>query len=197
MAAKRTCRITRDSTVFLQCDIQELAKPKMWNMQSVLFVAKMMAHAAHVMDIPLVVSEHIPEKLGRTVEEVRNAWRKPPTLLIQKFNFTMCCPELFQVLEGKKSVVLYGVETHVCVQHTCLELLELGFEVHILVDGVTSMYPVARSAAIARMRDAGATVETYESVLTEICSDMNDPKAQIVGQYAMKNRQKEPLMPSL
>ena len=197
MAARRTCRISEDSVVFLQCDIQELTAPKLWNMQSVLFVAKTMAHCSHLLHIPLVVSEMFPEKQGPTVEEVRAAWQTPPALLLRKHQFTMCCPELFEVLRGKKSVVLYGTETHVCIQHTCLELLERGFEVHVLVDGITSMLPIARSVAIARMRDAGAAVETYEGVLTELGRDMKNPKTQLVGNYVMKNYPKVPLMPSL
>lgn len=197
MVPKRTCRLSADSTVFLQCDIQELIKPKVWHMDSVLFVAKVMAYAAHIMGIPLVVSEMMPFKLGQTVEEVKSAWKTPPALFIEKLTFTMCCPELFQLLEGKKSVVLYGVEAHVCIQHTCLELLERGYEVHVLVDGVSSQYPLARSAAIRRMRDAGAAIETYESVLSELSHDMKDKKAQLVGGYVIKNQPKGPLIPSL
>jgi nicotinamidase-related amidase len=62
---------------------------------------------------------------------------------------------------GKKKVVLYGIEAHVCVKQTCLDLLERGFEVVLVVDAITSMSYHDRTAAIEVMRDAGATITTF------------------------------------
>ena len=189
-------RISKESTVFLQCDIQERAKPKIWNISSVISVAKTMAQAAHVLSIPVCVTEMMPEKIGHTVAELQGAGLPPPTVLVRKTLFSMCVPEVLGVLRGKKSVVLYGLEAQVCIQQTCLELLDGGFKVFVLADGISSKSPLARSTAIARMRDAGAVIETCESLLLGIIQDRNDPKAKILEEIVMQNRPKE-MMPSL
>lgn len=188
--------MSKESTVFLQCDIQERAKPKIWCISSVISVAGTMAYAAHILGIPLCVTEMMPEKIGPTVAELSSTWLSPPTVLVRKSLFSMCVPEVLEVLRGKKSVVLYGLETQVCIQQTCLELLDRGFQVFVLVDGVSSKSPIARSAAIARMRDAGAILETCESILTGMNVDRSDLKVRIVTEFAAKNRPKEPI-PSL
>lgn len=64
-----------------------------------------------------------------------------------------------------------GIETHICVTQTALDLLELGHRVYILVDGVSSINPEERVVALARLRDAGAIVTTSESILFEIMGD--------------------------
>lgn len=192
----RLSRVSKDSTVFLQCDIQERAIPKIWNVASVISVAGTMAHAAHILSIPLCVTEMMPEKIGPTVAEVRSAWLSPPTVLARKSLFSMCVPKVLEVLRGKKSVVLYGLETQVCIQQTCLELLDRGFEVFVLADGVSSKSSLGRSTAIARMRDAGAVIETCESLLIGMDVENSDQKARIVQEFAVKNRPKEPI-PSL
>ena len=196
MAEPRVCRLTPESTVFMQCDMQERARAKMWHMESAVDVAKLMAHTAHGHRIPLIVSEMMPEKIGPTISEITAAYDSPPALVYQKSSFSMCTEEVMKLLKGKKSVVLYGIEAHVCVQQTCLELISRGFNVHILVDAVTSKYPIARSAAIRRMERAGAALETYESVMTELDRDVANPKAPQLMQLAIRYKPKV-LMPSL
>jgi hypothetical protein len=189
-------RISKESTVFLQCDIQERAKPKIWNISSVISIAKTMAQAAHILNIPVCVTEMMPEKIGRTVAELQGPGLPPPTVLVRKTMFSMCVPEVLAVLRSKKSVVLYGLEAQVCIQQTCLELLDRGFQVFVLADGISSKSPLARSTAIARMRDVGAIIETCESLLLGMIQDRNDPQAKILEEMVMQNRPKE-MMPSL
>lgn len=189
-------RISKDSAVFLQCDIQERAKPKIWNISSVISIAKTMAQAAHLLTIPVCVTEMMPEKIGRTVAELQSPAVPTPAVLVRKTMFSMCVPEVLAVLQGRKAVVLYGLEAQVCIQQTCLELLDRGFQVFVLVDGISSKSPLARSTAIARMRDAGAVIETCESLLFGAIEDGNDPKARMLEEIVMRNRPIE-VMPSL
>ena len=85
----------------------------------------------------------------------------------------MCVPEVERWLATaenapRKSAVLFGLEAHVCVQQTTLDLLERGFEVHILVDGTSSQLQSDRAVAFARLQSAGAFLTTSESVLMEL-----------------------------
>lgn len=98
----------------------------------------------------------------------------PPLLLqFEKTCFTMLSPEVrtwlrTDELKERKSVVLFGIEAHVCVQQTTLDLLEEGYDVHLLLDGVSSQTVTDRGVALSRLQSAGAFCTTSESVLMEL-----------------------------
>lgn len=79
-----------------------------------------------------------------------------------------------------KSVLLCGIEAHVCVQGTCLQLLDRGFEVHVIADAVSSRSQTDRMFALERMRSAGAFVTTCESALLALVSDSASPNFRSV-----------------
>ena len=80
-------------------------------------------------------------------------------------------PSVWQAVEGYKTAVIFGMETHVCVQQTCLDLLERGFEVHVVADGCSSQRGFDRLNALERLRNSGAFVTTSESVLFMLMKD--------------------------
>lgn len=164
-------RLVPETTVFFQCDIQERFRPLIWMMPAVIHVGIRMAKAARVMGIPLVVTEQYPKALGHTLPEVKEAWGGQPAVLAEKTSFSMCVPSVMQAIQGRKSVVIYGIETHVCVQQTCLDLLAQGYHVHLLTDGASSQLPLDRSTALIQLREAGVTLTTSESALFELMRD--------------------------
>ena len=84
----------------------------------------------------------------------------------------MVTPEIDALLPTQPlDVLLVGIETHICVTQTTLDLLARGHRVYVIVDGVSSVNKEERGVAIARLRDAGAIVTTSESVLFEILGD--------------------------
>jgi len=188
-------RLRTEATVFFQCDIQERFRPLIWMMPAVIHVGVLMARAARIMSIPLVVTEQYPKALGHTVAEVQAAWGGAPAVLAEKTRFSMCNPTILEGLPGRKSVVLYGIEGHVCVQQTCLDLLEQGYSVHLLTDGISSQVPIDRSTALHRMREAGAFLTTSESVIFELMRDTKYTHFKAISDLA-KQRNPAPI-PSL
>ena len=73
-----------------------------------------------------------------------------------------------KTLGDRKQVVLYGMETHVCVRQTALDLLEDDFDVHLVVDAVSSINLHDRNTAIEFLRDVGVVLRTYESLTNEL-----------------------------
>merc|ERR1712039_1003907 len=136
------------------CDIQERFRDVIDSMPQVIAVSKTMIQGAEIYDIPLLVSEQYPKALLHTVQELDVSRAK----VFEKTRFSMCTNEFLAHLEGlkRKAIVVFGVEAHVCVQQTCLDLLENGYQVHIVVDGVSSRRPLDRSVALQRMQTAGA-----------------------------------------
>lgn len=167
-------RLSPSSTLFFLCDIQSKFIPLVQAQRSLLFVGDRLTKASQILNCPLIVTEQYPKALGHTAIELpQNA------LKYDKMLFSMLIPEVQNKLENEykayNSVVLFGLEAHVCVQQTCLDLLERGYQVTIVADGTTSQRDFDRKIAFQRMKDAGAMISTSESVLFELMRDATHP----------------------
>lgn len=135
-----------------------------------------MLRAANNLQIPVYITTQSRAKLGNTVPELQSHLTGPHIRAdIDKTLFSMITPEIEALLPSGTNtsldVIIVGIETHICVTQTTLDLLERGHRVYILVDGVSSVNPEERGIALARLRDAGAVVTSSESVLFEILRD--------------------------
>jgi len=127
------------------------------------------------MDVPVIVTEQIPEKLGPTREEFQEFITEEP---IAKSSFGCCGePEFFQTLEksGRKQVILCGIETHVCVYQTALQLLATGHKVTVVTDAVSSRDPANKALALRQLENEGAQLTGTEMILFELLGDAKDP----------------------
>ena len=131
-----------------------------------------MLRAAQTLQIPVYITTQNRAKLGLTVPELQPHLSGPHIRAdVDKTLFSMITPEIESKLSSDLDVIIVGIETHICVTQTTLDLLARGNRVYILVDGVSSMNPEERGIALARLRDAGAVVTSSESVLFEILGD--------------------------
>jgi nicotinamidase-related amidase len=124
---------------------------------------------AKIQSIPLVVSEQYPRGLGQTVSEIRDAL--PVYLPVEKLTFNCCDETVFMnALKtlNRKTVILTGMEAHICVLQTCVSLIEKGFNVHLVQDAICSRYKENWRVGIEFMRDAGAIVTCTETVLFQL-----------------------------
>ena len=127
------------------------------------------------LDVPVIVTEQIPEKLGPTREEFQGFISELP---IAKSSFGCCGePAFFQALEktGRKQVILCGIETHVCVYQTALQLLKGGCEVSIVTDAVSSRDPANKTLALRRLENEEVKLTGTEMLLFELLGDAKDP----------------------
>lgn len=135
-----------------------------------------MLRAASTLQMPVFVTTQSRAKLGNTVPELQSHLKGSHIRAdIDKTLFSMVTPEVDALLPKsdaeKLDVIIVGLETHICVTQTTLDLLSRGHRVYILVDGVSSINPEERGIALARLRDAGAIVTSSESILFEILGD--------------------------
>ncbi|XP_042610106.1 isochorismatase domain-containing protein 1 [Cyprinus carpio] len=164
------------STVFFCCDMQERFRPAIKYFGDIISVGQRLLQGARILGIPVVVSEQYPKGLGSTVQEMDLTGAK---LVFPKTKFSMVLPEVEAALAeipGVRSVVLFGVETHVCIQQTALDLIGKGFEVHIVADATSSRSMMDRMFALERLARAGIIVTTSESVLLQLVADKEHPK---------------------
>lgn len=140
-------------------------------MPSVIHVAQIMVRSAKILDIPLIITEQYPQRLGNIVSEIDTSYG----FKFAKTKFSMYSKEVEDKLKSfnrdLKSVVLFGIEAHVCVQQTAFDLLESGFDVHVVADGTSSQRHFDRMIALERMKQSGVFVSTSESILFELMRD--------------------------
>ncbi|CAL1156403.1 unnamed protein product [Cladocopium goreaui] len=172
-------RLHEASTTFLLCDVQEKFRGVIDQMPRVIEASKAMLAAAKVMAIPVIVTEQYPKALGHTVSELDVSEAK----VFEKTQFSMYTNEFAHYLGGldRKDAILFGVETHVCVQQTALDLMDRGIQVHVLADGVSSQRPLDREIALDRLRQAGCYVTTMESVLFELLRSKDAPEFKAIS----------------
>lgn len=147
-------------------DVQERLAAVMPERDAVVRAAGILAEAAARLGIPVIVTEQVPKALGPTVAEL--AAKMPATCApIGKTAFSACGA----LAIDRPQVVLAGMETHVCILQTALELVAAGKQVFVVEDAVCSRAEANRANALARMRAAGVVVTNTESVLFEWLRD--------------------------
>lgn len=157
-----------ETAVLLVVDVQERLLPAIHDGPAVVEAAARMTSAAGVLDVPVVLTEQYPQGLGRTVAAVRDcAGEVSP---IEKLRFSACIDEVIGRLSAlnRPNVIVVGIEAHVCVQQSVLDLLRLGYLPFVCADAIGSRRPLDRDTAIERMGRAGAVITTTESAIFEM-----------------------------
>ncbi|MBM3465036.1 MAG: isochorismatase family protein [Armatimonadetes bacterium] len=136
---------------------------------------------AHLLNVPVVVTEQYPRGLKQTAAEIRGCLNG--VAVLEKMTFSSCGIEAFgSELRGRQArqVLVCGIEAHICVTQTALDLIEEGYEVHLLVDCITSRDPRSKEIALARLQPAGAIVSCLEMALFELMSTAESPQFKAV-----------------
>lgn len=164
-------RMNPDDTVLLVVDLQDKLLPAIHEADACVEQCRRMIEAAKVLGVPLLVTEQYPSGLGATCAVLRDALGGAETF--EKTAFSSCVEPLVARLRelARPNVVVVGIETHVCVQQTVLDVLRLGYTAYVCADAVGSRRPLDRDMAVARMRQAGAIITTIESVIFELTGE--------------------------
>lgn len=162
-------RLLADETLCLVIDVQERLMPAMAGSEATLARIHTLIDGLTLLGIPFLLSEQYPKGLGPTVVSVRE--RLAEATPMAKLSFSCCDdPALSEALlgSGRKNIVICGVEAHVCVLQTVVDLAALEFHPVVVADGITSRDAADVSRALDRMRAEGAVVTGVESLLFEL-----------------------------
>lgn len=159
--------IKQEESVLLIIDVQVRLVPSVHQGQRITENCIWLAEVANRVAVPTVVTEHFPEKIGATLPELKAVTAHAE--YVSKQYFSAQAEGLLQntVLAGRRQVVMCGVEAHVCVLQTALELRHIGKEVFVVADATGSRDPVNRQLAMERMRDNGIQIVDREMVAFE------------------------------
>lgn len=161
--------LERLQTGLVVVDIQTKLMKVMRQKECVTDNTLKLIHLAKLFDIPIVLTEQVPDKIGPTLPEIKKAL--PEKAAIEKFDFNCCAVEPFmQALksDGLINIILTGVESHICVLQTCLDLLDKGYIVHVPRDAVDSRTEENWLTALNLMEKAGAVITSTETVIFQI-----------------------------
>jgi nicotinamidase-related amidase len=170
-------RLTPATTQILVVDIQERLLPHIDGHERIVTQTSRLLRGAALFGLPVLISEQYIRGLGPTVPAIVAAAGAAPRLEKSTFS-AFADPAIQSRLEqnGRPNVLIAGIETHVCVLQTALDLLRDGMEPWILADAVGSRRTLDRDVAIERLSLAGAIVATVESVLFEMMHRCDAPE---------------------
>lgn len=168
MSSDNLFPVRPENAALLVVDFQERLLPAIHDSAAVVEAARRMIEAAAVLGVPAVVTEQYPAGLGRTCETLRTALGDAP--VFEKLRFSACVEGVLDHLSrlDRRRIIVIGIETHVCVQQTVLELLSLECVPHVCADAVGSRRVFDRDTALGRMARAGAMITTTESIIFEM-----------------------------
>ena len=167
--------MSRGDTGLIVVDVQEKLLPAIPHHERLLWNLRRLVDGAALLGVPVVATEQYPKGLGPTVPELRQRIAAPPAKVM--FSCRECGDLLAQLRQkGVYKILVVGIETHVCVQQTVVDLLADGYRVFVAVDAVGSRYSLDHETALRRMDSAGATLTTVESALFEWCEAAGTPE---------------------
>lgn len=157
---------TRKDSLLIIIDIQQAMLKVIDSWKLVAGKAKQLIKSANALDVPILLTEQYKTGLGETLPELIQEIKSPE--VFQKEHFSACLEEDFIPTVqsfNRKKIVVVGMETHVCVLQTCLDLIKAGFQVHLVADAVASRLDENRDIAINLLRQAGAVISSTETVI--------------------------------
>jgi len=182
--------MTPEDTVLVVVDVQEKLMPLIAAGRPIIWNLRRLLDGAEATGLKVLATEQYPQGLGPTVHELASRLGEIPSKTT--FSCLGCEPFAERLGQsGASKVMVAGIEAHVCVQQTVLDLLAGGYHVYLPVDAVGSRYRIDYETGLKRMESAGATLTTTESALFEWCQVSGTPTFKKISALVRENRPEE------
>lgn len=178
-------RLLRENTQAMIIDVQDKLAPHIYEIDKVTNKINILVQGLQALGVPVMLNEQYPDKLGQTIPTIVDKLEATNQKVYAKRSFSVCDDdEAWHNLaqQNRNNVILCGIETHVCVQQTALDLLDNGMQPVLIADAVGSRDPYDKKLAIRRIRRAGAVVTTTEAILFELCRTSTDDAFKTISQ---------------
>lgn len=175
--------MTATDTGVLVVDAQEKLLAVVPDAARITWNCRRILDAAKVLGLPTAATEQYPERLGPTVAELRDRLATPTGKLA--FSGAGCAPALEAwKSDGRYRVLVCGIETHVCIQQTALDLAADGWLVYVAADAVGTRHAIDHEIALRRMEAAGVIMTTTEAAIFEWCCESGTPEFKQISALA-------------
>ncbi len=158
-----------ENTALLVIDIQGKLAQSMFNKEKLFQNLQIIVKSAQILKLPIIWMEQLPQKIGPTIPELAELLNEAEP--IKKSSFSCCGNKKFlNALSNIEcgNLLLVGIETHICVYQTAIDLLKRRYNVHAIADAVSSREPENRRIGLKKIETAGGSLTTVETVLFEL-----------------------------
>lgn len=163
-------RLNENEAVLVVVDVQERFLPVLFEVERFIGACRLLIGGAKILGLPILVTEQLPDKLGPTTQELREALREDYQPIV-KAEFSAFANETFRrtfASTGRTQLIVCGIEAHVCIRQTVLDALELGYDVFVVEDAISARYEFLWRSGVQSCVEAGAKRINAESVLFEL-----------------------------
>lgn len=171
--------LNQKDSMLLIIDVQDRLINAAFNYDVVLKNSEILAKAAAILDLPVFITEQYPKGLGSTIEQIKGIPGLVDAKYYEKDFFNALLDlDLLDAMKktGRKQVIIYGIEAHICVYQTVLGLLENGFEASVVANACGARFADSFTAGIEAMKSNGAYIKNTEMVLFELLKGAKHPK---------------------
>jgi len=178
--------MSRSDSGLLVVDVQEKLVPAIAAVGRIVWNVRRLIDGAKLLGLPVIASEQYPQGLGPTVPELASRLELRPA----KLSFSCrAAPELFAGLRQRniEKLLICGIESHVCVQQTALDLLADGWRIYVAVDAVGSRHDLDHQTALRRIEASGAVLTTTEAALFEWCQVAGTPEFKQISRLVRED----------
>ena len=174
-------KLDSKETMLLIIDIQERLVKAMKYGDQVIDKTNILISTAEEMEMPIIVTEQYPKGLGSTVPELEENLQNAKKF--EKVNFSVYIDEIKEAIKetGRKKVIITGMETHVCVFQTARDLINDGYEVFIVNDGVCSRKKGDYLNGLDLMKSMGAVITNTETVVFDLLKKAGTPEFKVLS----------------
>jgi nicotinamidase-related amidase len=161
--------VSREESRLLIVDVQQKLVPHIHQRERMIFNCSRLIRGAKVLGVPVSATEQYPAGLGATVEPLAELLGDIPEKIRFSCTETLEWVAAAEAEDDRDKIIVAGIETHVCVQQTVLDLLALGYRPYVPADAVASRQELDWQIALDRMALSGAVITTTEALLFELC----------------------------
>jgi len=172
-------KLNREDCLLLVIDIQERLMPVICNNEEVFRNANRLIKGMEILGVPVIVTEQYPNGLGSTCKEIELT---DGLKVLEKITFSCFQNDnIKDSLHGKKQIIICGVEAHICVLKTALDLLDEGYEVHLIADAISSRTLENKAIAVERMKQSGAFIASAEMILFQLLDKAGTDEFKLIS----------------
>ncbi|MFC2069066.1 hydrolase [Chloroflexota bacterium] len=171
------------NAVLIVIDIQEKLSRVIYQREKLISDLQKLIKGIQVLEVPIIATEQYPQGLGPTIQEIASLLTNIPPL--PKISFSCYVDEKFLKefeLLNRKQVIVCGIESHVCVYQTVSDLVNAGYETHVVTDATSSRTPENRQIGFDMMKQIGAHLTNTETILFELLRVAKGEKFKIISQ---------------
>tara|TARA_X000000950_G_scaffold192803_1_gene232563 strand:+ start:874 stop:1422 length:549 start_codon:yes stop_codon:yes gene_type:complete len=178
--------IDRNDSILLLIDIQEKLIKKIFDFKSVINHSKKIVDVFSFLKLPIVYSEQYPNGLGKTIDSIDDKLKKIKALKIEKTTFSCISDKNdteIRKIFPKNQIIICGIESHICILQTSIDLYNKGYEVFVIDEAVGSRNERHKNLAFDRLIKNGISLINFEMLVFELIRDSKDESFKELSKY--------------